>query len=277
MTVTTSIYKLWRQVDPPMPRSRRLLINVYVNIQTTNQRNSQQWWACKTPSCICQLCIKFEFCCSSCWKLRRVAGEAHNMTENALSILIVIFSLQLQQTEISERKLFIFQHGGTPPAIKQAPLTMLSSSSRCVLAAEHHTAEQDSKPYKTKPQKHLPMSNLSWKTHQDFLKIPSLWEAAMETERRCFSKVNLESNVTPNISRSSDSFSTVLSMVRYSRHCFHKFEKYNNLFNHTGLIWNWPSTERIRIFWVHWAVPQWEITWGFGWPMIGGWYETVCL
>ena len=32
------------------------------------------------------------------------------MTENALSILI-IFSVQLQQTEISDRKPFIFQHG----------------------------------------------------------------------------------------------------------------------------------------------------------------------
>ena len=29
--------------------------------------------------------------CSDCWKLRWVAGEARNMTENALSILIVIF------------------------------------------------------------------------------------------------------------------------------------------------------------------------------------------
>ena len=33
------------------------------------------------------------------------------MTENALSILIVIFSVQLQQTKISDRKLFIFQLG----------------------------------------------------------------------------------------------------------------------------------------------------------------------
>ena len=46
----------------------------------------------------------------NCWKLRRVAGKARNMTENALSILI-IFSKQLQQTETSDRKLFIFQHG----------------------------------------------------------------------------------------------------------------------------------------------------------------------
>ena len=101
----------------------------------------------------------------------------------------------------------------TPPAKKQAPLTMRSSSLRCVSAAKHHTAEQYSKTGKTKLQKHLPMSNLSWNTRQDFLKIPSLWEAALETEQRCFSKVNWESNVTPNISRSSDSFSTVPSMV----------------------------------------------------------------
>ena len=49
--------------------------------------------------------------CGNCWKLRRVAGKACNMTENALSILIVIFSVHLQQTETSGRKLFIFQHG----------------------------------------------------------------------------------------------------------------------------------------------------------------------
>ena len=48
---------------------------------------------------------------SDCWKLRRVAGKARNMTENVLSILILIFSIQLQQTETSDRKLFIFHHG----------------------------------------------------------------------------------------------------------------------------------------------------------------------
>ena len=51
--------------------------------------------------------------CSDSWKLRQVAGKACNMTENALSILIVIFSVQVQQTDISDRKLFIFQHGLT--------------------------------------------------------------------------------------------------------------------------------------------------------------------
>ena len=49
--------------------------------------------------------------CGICWKLRWVAGKARNMAENALYILIVLFSLQLQQTEISDRKLFIFKHG----------------------------------------------------------------------------------------------------------------------------------------------------------------------
>ena len=49
--------------------------------------------------------------CDDCWKLRRVAGKARNMTKNAISISIVIFFVQLQQTEISDRKLFIFQHG----------------------------------------------------------------------------------------------------------------------------------------------------------------------
>ena len=35
----------------------------------------------------------------------------------------------------------------------------------------------------------------------------------METERKCFSKVNFESNVTHNISMSSYSFSTVSPIV----------------------------------------------------------------
>ena len=39
------------------------------------------------------------------------------MTENALSILIVIFSVQLQQTEISEGKLFIFHLRAATSAI----------------------------------------------------------------------------------------------------------------------------------------------------------------
>ena len=42
-TVATSIInKRWHQVDQPMQRSRPLLINVYVNIKSTNQRYSHQ-------------------------------------------------------------------------------------------------------------------------------------------------------------------------------------------------------------------------------------------
>ena len=41
---------------------------------------------------------------------------------------------------------------------------------------------------------------------QDILMMPSLWAAALETERRCFSKVILASNVTPNITSCSAQF-----------------------------------------------------------------------
>ena len=99
------------------------------------------------------------------------------------------------------------------PSSKLAPLTTRSSSLRCVSAAEYHTAEQYSKTGRTKHRKHLPGSNLSCNTCQDFLKIPSLREAPLETERRCYLKVILESNVTRKITRLSDSFSTVPTIV----------------------------------------------------------------
>ena len=41
----------------------------------------------------------------------RVAGEARNMTENALPILIVSFFVPFEQTETSDRKLSNFQPG----------------------------------------------------------------------------------------------------------------------------------------------------------------------
>ena len=104
-------------------------------------------------------------------------------------------------------------HSNTPPVRNRTPLTTRSSSLRCASAAEHHTAEQYSKTGRAKHRKHLPRSDLSWNTRQDFLTLPSLWEAALETERRCFSKIILESNVTHNITRPSDSFSTVPPIV----------------------------------------------------------------
>ena len=105
-------------------------------------------------------------------------------------------------------------HSNTPPVRNRAPLTTRSGSLRCVSAAEHHTAEHYSKTGRTKSKMHLPRSDPSWNTRQDFLKIPNLWEAAPETEQRCFSNVILESNVTPNITRSSDSYSTVLPIIK---------------------------------------------------------------
>ena len=53
---------------------------------------------------------------------------------------------------------------------------------------------------------------LLWKPSKDAALEPSK-DAALEAERRCCSKVILESNVTPNMTRSSDCFSTVTPMV----------------------------------------------------------------
>ena len=55
------------------PRSRLLLINVYVNIQTMNRRYSQQWCGLEDAICICscQWCIKSKVFCGNCWTLRR--------------------------------------------------------------------------------------------------------------------------------------------------------------------------------------------------------------
>ena len=84
-------------------------------------------------------------------------------------------------------------HSNTPPVKKLAPLTTLFGSLKFVYAAEHHTSVQYSKMGRTKHRKHLPRSNLSWNTRQVFLKIPRIWEAALETEWRCFSKVKYHS------------------------------------------------------------------------------------
>ena len=121
----------------------------------------------------------------------------------------ILYSIQSTATD----RRWAMSHSNTPPVRNRALLTTRSSILRCVSVVEHHTAEQYSKTGRSKPRKHLPSSGLSWNTRQDFLKIPSLWEAALETKRRCFSKISLESNVTPNITRSSDSFSTVPPIV----------------------------------------------------------------
>ena len=95
------------------------------------------------------------------------------------------------------------------PVKKRAPLITRSSRLRFVSAAEHHSTERYSNTGRTKPQsKASPRSNLSRNTLQDFLEMPSLWKATLETELRCLTKIIFELNVTPNISRSSDTCST---------------------------------------------------------------------
>ena len=75
-------------------RSRPLLINVYVNIQSVNKGGiGRHHPAFAVANCV----LNWRFAavtvgnCGDCWKLRRAAGKARNMMENALSILIVIF------------------------------------------------------------------------------------------------------------------------------------------------------------------------------------------
>ena len=113
--------------------------------------------AWKMPSCICscQLFIKSEVCNGNCWKLRGLLEAATgcwqgpNMMENTLSILI-IFSVQLQQTEISDRKLFIFQHGQwTNPLLTQEWSQVHQTWASCLRSKAHlHlSSNQGSKAY----------------------------------------------------------------------------------------------------------------------------------
>ena len=103
---------------------------------------------------------------------------------------------------------------------KRTPLTTRSSSWRCVLysrAPHCRTVLQNrqDKTTKASPKMQSIMEySLGLSIYHVILKMLRLWEAAVKTERRCFfSKVILEPNVTPNITRSSDSFSTVSLIV----------------------------------------------------------------
>ena len=120
---------------------------------------------------------------------------------------LILYSTHSTATD----KRWAMSHSRISPFTKLSPLTIRSSNLRCVSAAEHHTAEQYSKTTMTKLQKLLPRSDPSLNNFLNFLKIPSIWEAAVDNEQRCISNVVLESNVTPYMSRSSDFFSTVPS------------------------------------------------------------------
>ena len=124
-------------------------------------------------------------------------GEGNAPLKGCIGLLLILNSMH---NSASDRRWARF-HSKTLPARKPALLTTLSISLRCESAAEHYTAEQYSKTGRTKLQKDLRRIDRSWNTCQDFLTISSLWAAALETERRCFSKVTLASKVTPNINR----------------------------------------------------------------------------
>ena len=96
-------------------------------------------------------------------------------------------------------------YANTAPARKTSTPDTLFSSVRCKSAAEHHTAEQYSKTGRTKLQKHLRSSDRSWNIFHDFLIIPI-------KSRNC-SSGNSKKKVKPNITRSSDFFTIVLSRV----------------------------------------------------------------
>ena len=108
-------------------------------------------------------------------------------------------------------------HSNTPPDRNQAPLTAWSSSLRYTLSAEHQTEEQYSKTGRTKPQKYLPRSDLSWNTrrtsspYQVFEKL--LWKPSEDVSQR---SSGIKCHSHPNITRSSDSFSTVLLIINGS-------------------------------------------------------------
>ena len=126
--MTSVINKHWSQVKPPTPRSRPLFINVHVNIQSTRAGLERRHLAFAVANCL--LNRRFARAavgsCGDCWKLLRVAGKACNVTENALCILIVLFFVQLQQTEISDRKLFIFQHRRVQHRVSKPNLQVIS-------------------------------------------------------------------------------------------------------------------------------------------------------
>ena len=153
------------------------------------------------------------------------------ITDHVVKLLLLHLILYSIHSTVTDRR-WPMSHWNTPPLKKRAPLTARSSSTGHASVAWHHTTEQYSKTLagqrQDKSRKHLPRRDLSLNTHQDFpsrttrqdtlasvVRVDQfcLWEAALESKRRCFSYVILESNVTPTITRSSDSFSTVPPIV----------------------------------------------------------------
>ena len=119
-------------------------------------------------------------------------------------LLLIIYSIHKTATDRRWERFY----SSTSSTKKLAPLTTQPKTIRCISAAEHNTRKQYSITSRTKPWKYFTSKDWSWNTRQNYFKILILWEAALETEQRCFSKVIFESDATPKILISTDSSKT---------------------------------------------------------------------
>ena len=100
-------------------------------------------------------------------------------------------------------------HSYTPPVRNLAPLTARSSSLRCVSAAKHRTAEQCSTPAGQKSK------SISQEViyHGTLARTSSRYQVFEKPSKDASQRSFWNQIITPNITRSSDSFSTVLPTV----------------------------------------------------------------
>ena len=103
-------------------------------------------------------------------------------------------------------------HSNTSPVRNRAPLIIRSSSLRCVCSRAPHcrTVLQN---WQHKTPKASPKKGSIIEHSPGLPRETKSLRSSSRTERKCFSNVILELKVTPNITRSSDSFSTVQIIV----------------------------------------------------------------
>ena len=101
-----------------------------------------------------------------------------------------------------------------PPLNRLTWPTTRSTNDRWEVAADIQTGEQYSSTRSINAQKHLATTATSRKTLMFFLKIPTLIEAEAAFALTCFSKVNLESRMTPEIINSETISTTEPSMTK---------------------------------------------------------------
>ena len=99
---------------------------------------------------------------------------------SCIGLLLILNTIQNTATDYRLAR----QYCNTYRLLKKLALLIpVSTRWRCESAAQHHTAEQYSKKGRLIIQKDHRRSDRSWNTCQNFLIIPILWAAALETER----------------------------------------------------------------------------------------------